>query len=108
MTPLLNQEQFEELIKKNPNKKPDPISIVRFHATWCNPCKRIDTNVLLSLSDKIKWYECDVDQNEYTAGFCGVNTIPAFLAIVNGKPQPLFSNSNTNDIINWIKGGFKS
>ena len=107
MTPLLNQEQFEELIKKNPNKKPDPISIVRFHATWCGPCKRIDTNALLSLSDKIKWYECDLDENDYTPGYCGVKSIPAFLAIVNGVPQPIFQSSDTMKVAEWIKGGFK-
>ena len=107
MIPLQSQEQFESFLGRNTAKKPDPIVLIRFTASWCGPCKRIDVNSLLSLSDKIKWYECDIDEHDYTAGYCGVKTIPSFLAIVNGKPQPLLSTSDTNQVINWIKGGFK-
>ncbi len=82
--------------------------MVKFGAPWCNPCKRIDKNVLLGLSDKIKWYECDIDENDYTPGYCGVKTIPCFLAIVNGVPQPLFQSSDTMKVAEWIKGGFKA
>lgn len=63
--------------------------------------------MLLGLSDKIVWYDCDVDENDYTPGYCGVKSIPAFLAVVNGKPQPLFSSSDTLAVAQWIKGGFK-
>lgn len=107
MIPLQSQEQFESFLGRNTTKKPDPILIIKFSATWCGPCKRIDVNSLLSLSNKIKWYECDIDEHDYTAGYCGVKTIPSFLAIVNGKPQPLLSSSDTNQVINWIKSGFK-
>jgi len=107
MIPLPSQEFFESLIKKNPQVPHDPIIILRFKADWCIPCKRIDTNLLLSLSDKIKWYECDLDENDYTPGYCGVKTIPCFLAIVNGAPQPLFQSSDTMKVAEWIKGGFK-
>ena len=85
----------------------DPIVVIKFYAPWCQPCKRIDINLLLSLSDKIKWYECDLDENDYTPGYCGVKTIPAFLAIVNGKCQPLFQSSDTMKVAEWMKGGFK-
>jgi thioredoxin-like negative regulator of GroEL len=109
MTPLLSQEFFESLIKRATNDADtfEPIVIIRFTATWCGPCKRIDTNVLLSLSDRIKWYVCDLDENDYTPGYCGVKTIPCFLAIVNGVPQPLFQSSDTMKVAEWIKGGFK-
>ena len=107
MTPLPSQEFFESLIKKNPPAPHDPIVVLKFGATWCGPCKRIDTGMLLGLSDKIKWYECDVDENDYTPGYCGVKSIPAFLAIVNGNPQPLFTSSDTMKVAQWIKGGFK-
>jgi thioredoxin-like negative regulator of GroEL len=107
MTPLPSQEFFEGLIKKNPSKPHDPIVIIKFSATWCGPCKKIDTTFLLGLSDKIKWYECDVDENDYTPGYCGVKSIPAFLAIVNGQPQPLFVSSDIMKVAQWMKGGFK-
>jgi hypothetical protein len=62
---------------------------------------------LVGLSDKIKWYECDIDENDYTPGYCGVKSIPAFLAIVNGNAQPLFVSSDTMKVAQWMKNGFK-
>jgi thioredoxin-like negative regulator of GroEL len=107
MMSLPSQEFFESLIKKNPPKPHDPIVIIKFSADWCGPCKRINKEVLLGLSDKIKWYECDIDKNNYTPGYCGVQSIPSFLAIVNGQPQPLFVSSDTMKVAQWIKSGFK-
>jgi len=80
---------------------------VKFEAAWCKPCKNINAQYLLSLSDKIKWYKCDIDENDYTPGYAGVRQIPAFLAIVNGQPQPLFVSSDTMKVAEWIKNGFK-
>jgi len=102
MIPLHNHDQFEALLGSSV-----PIVIVKFGATWCGPCKRIDKKVLLGLSDQIKWYDCDLDENEDTPAYCGVEKIPAFLAIVNGQPKPLFQSSDTNQVITWMRGGFQ-
>ncbi len=51
--------------------------------------------------------DIDIDENDYTPGYCGVKKIPAFLAIVNGVPQPIFQCSNTMKIAEWMKSGFK-
>ena len=105
---LPSQEFFESLIKKNPPTPHDPIVLIKFGASWCAPCKRLDMNYLASLSNKIKWYECDVDENKYTPGYCQVKSIPAFLAIVNGNVQPLFVSADTMKVEQWMKGGFKN
>lgn len=105
---LPSQEFFESLIKKNPPIPHDPIVIILFSAeAWCGPCKRLDKNYLVSLSDKITWYKCDIDENEYTFGYCGGRSIPAFLAIVNGNAQPLYVQSDTMKVAQWIKNKFK-
>jgi len=107
MTPLQDQIMFESLIKKNPSKPHDPRIVIAFTASWCGPCKRVNKSYLMELDNQIKWYLCDVDENEYTVGYCGVRSIPAFLAIVNGQAQPLFVSSDTMAVAQWIKGGFK-
>lgn len=105
---LPSQEFFESLIKKNPPIAHAPLILIKFGAHWCQPCKRLDMEFLVDLTDKIKWYECDVDENDYTPGYCGVKGIPAFLAIVNGNAQPLYVQSDTMKVAQWIKNGFKA
>lgn len=104
---LPSQEFFETLIKKNPPIPHAPLIIIKFQADWCKPCKRIDMDFLVGLSDKIKWYICDIDENDYTFGYCGGRSIPAFLAIVNGNAQPLFVSSDTMKVAQWMKNKFK-
>lgn len=101
MTPLPSQEFFESLIAKGVPH--DHLVVCRFTASWCGPCKRLDINAIQSVSDKIVWYVCDLDENDYTPGYCGIKTIPAFLAIVDGKPQPVFQSSKTDEVIAWLK-----
>ena len=102
MIPLHNHDQFEALMQSS-----NPITMIKFGASWCGPCKRIDKDMLLGLSDKIAWYDCDLDENEDTPAYCGVEKIPAFLAIVNGTPQTIFQSSDTEAVALWMKGGFK-
>jgi len=80
--------------------------IVRFTASWCVPCQRVNTQHLLALSNEIVWYVCDLDENDYTPGYAGVRTIPAFLAIRNGVPLPVFQSSDTHKISDWIRTTF--
>jgi len=100
MTPLPNQEFLEKLLKE----PTDPVVVIKFGAKWCGPCKRLDVPALLNMSQAITWYESDINDQEYTAGYAGIEKIPAFLAILNGKPQPLFQSSDTIAVGAWLKG----
>jgi beta-lactam-binding protein with PASTA domain len=33
----------------------------------------------------VEWLKCDVDQNNYTPGYCGIRSIPSFIVVANGK-----------------------
>jgi thioredoxin-like negative regulator of GroEL len=107
MTPLPNQEFFEGLIQKG--KDHDPMVVVRFTASWCGPCKNVKTEQLLALSDQIKWYVADIDEEDhlYTLGYCGLQKIPGFMAIKNGEPQPALQCSNTDQIVEWLRKVFE-
>ena len=103
MIPLRNHEAFEAILQSQ-----RPITMIKFGATWCGPCKRIDKDILCNLSKDIIWYDCDLDENEDTPAYCGVEKIPSFLAIVKGEVKPLFQSSDTNQVIQWMRNGFKT
>jgi thioredoxin-like negative regulator of GroEL len=106
MTPLPSQEFFEGLIEKG--KEHDPMVVVRFGASWCAPCKRLDTQRLLAIHEGIRWFygNIDEDDNTYTLGYCGLQQIPGFVCIKNGVPSAPLQCSNTDQVIQWIKKQF--
>lgn len=107
MIPLPNQEFFEGLIQKG--KEHDPMVVVRFTASWCGPCKKVDTQRLLELHPSIVWYVADIDEEDhmYTLGYCGLQKIPGFMAIKAGVPQPALQTSDTDQIISWLRKIFE-
>ena len=79
---LLTQEQFETTIHRV--KTGPPYVCILFSASWCGPCKKIDKAGLVAAHKDIVWYGCDVDENSYTPGYCGVKKIPTFIFLKNG------------------------
>ena len=99
MTPL-SQPILESLLQFI---DPSPIAIVYFTAKWCGPCNRLDLNRVVNTRPGIKWYLCDVDENDYSLGYCGGSSIPAWLPIVKGKAGTLYNQSNTDRVCEWIR-----
>jgi hypothetical protein len=54
----------------------------------------------------ITWYKCDIDQNKYTLGYCGLKKIPAFVFIKNGRFIGAMSTSITENILEMIEETF--
>lgn len=106
MTLLPSQEFFESLIDKT--KEHNGMFVVRFGASWCAPCRRIDTERLLGIHPNIRWYyaDIDVDDNTYTLGYCGLQQIPGFICIRNGVPSQPLQSSDTGKVEAWIKKNF--
>lgn len=109
MNPLPDQELFEAMLLKSQDERlpivPKKI-VVWFSASWCGPCRRVGAEELVASCPDVTFYKCDVDENNYTAGYCGVRSIPAFLAISEGKVLGTYQNSTTEYIVNWVKEVF--
>ena len=103
MTPLPTQEMFESMYD-NAAKPLKESVLIYFTADWCGACKRVDWDFIFEEFPALKVYRCDVDENKYTPGFCGVRSIPSFVMIHPGVKQitPLFQASDTAKIATWI------
>jgi len=101
---LQTQEQFEELA--SPTLKTP--TLIYFTADWCGACKRLDWDFLKEeFGDTLTIYKCDIDQNKYTPGFCGVRSIPNFVMLSPASPKPSitgpFQSSDTAKVAAWIQ-----
>lgn len=115
MTPLPSHEFFEGLLRprglssaaaaaSDPPKKQDPFVVVSFSAKWCGPCQRIDKKSLVTLTPHVKWYSCDVDENDVTLGYCGLQSIPGFVIIRDGHFLDRKAGANgVADILAWLQ-----
>jgi thioredoxin-like negative regulator of GroEL len=93
---LETQEEFEEIMKSSEPR----FTAIYFGAVWCGPCKRIDLEALEATG--IEWLKCDVDMNNYTAGYCGIRSIPSFMVVANGEVKGPFQG-DTAGVIEWVK-----
>lgn len=104
MIPLQSHKDFEYLYEP-PAELPKlsaPV-LISFSASWCGPCKKIDWQFILDEFTDLPVYRCDIDENKYTPGFCGIKSIPSVLMLFPGKKVigPL-QTSDTAKIATWI------
>ena len=77
-------------------------NIIYFTASWCGPCNALQLDRLVAQHPHVRWYICDVDNDHYLPGYCGVRTVPSFLGIVHGKATPLHSGADLVAIAKWM------
>jgi thioredoxin-like negative regulator of GroEL len=92
---------LEQMLQNNLPKQP-PLCMIYFTATWCGPCNGLPLDEITSLNPDIHWFICDIDQNRYSSGYCGINSVPSFMGIVNGKPVQPLSSSTPSNIAKYI------
>ena len=104
---LMTQEEFEVLIgRAEPTDElPAPApgaTVVYFTATWCGPCRSVRPDELEEGIKGVQWLKCDVDQNQYTPGYCQVRSIPTFLVIRDKQILGKFSSTDTDTILSNV------
>jgi thioredoxin 1 len=99
-----NPEEFAAELEKNTG-----VIIVKFGATWCKPCMKIEAQVkdsMLKLPDKFKCYIIDIDDYLELYAFLKtkrmVNGIPAILAWKKGNtgtiPDAVVNSSDPTEV----------
>lgn len=101
---LVSQIEFEKLIGLQDPEQGEvipPFSIVYFTASWCGPCRRLDSAAVEAAYPSVNWLKCDIDANNYTPGYCGVQSIPTFMVVANGKVGDKIQSSDAQKVIAW-------
>jgi len=99
----MSQEEFENLLGRGENvTDTPPFTIVYFTATWCGACRNLNPTRIMYETPEVNWLKCDIDQNDYTAGYCGIRSIPTFLCIKNKKVVGTLQSTNDEEVIKWV------
>jgi len=81
----------------------EPWVCVSFSAAWCGPCKRLDKESIVAATPSVKWYSCDVDENQVTLGYCGLKSIPGFCLLKDGVFKDRKAGGSAEEILMWLK-----
>jgi thioredoxin-like negative regulator of GroEL len=84
--------------------KYEPFVVVCFSAKWCGPCQKLDKVQLVHRTPAVKWFSCDIDENKVTLGYCGLRSVPSFVAIKDGMVAGRKSGAGSvDDVLNWLE-----
>jgi thioredoxin-like negative regulator of GroEL len=103
---LTSQIELEELLGRQQNPDPNAIiptfAVIYFTASWCSACKALDLDRIQRSLPEPTWYKCDVDQNQYSPGYCNIRSIPSFVVIKDKKVAGTFQSNTTDKVIQWV------
>merc|ERR1719456_1859263 len=92
---LATKADFDKCLADAPG-----LVVVDFTATWCGPCQRI-APVFAKLSEEmtdVTFVKVDVDENEETAGACGIQAMPTFQFYKKGEKVHEFSGASEEKV----------
>ncbi len=107
---LTTQEQFETMWNLKPGQPLLPGmrvdgAWIQYHtAKWCSACKRLNLPAIIVDAEErgLTIFKIDVDENDYTSGYCGVRSMPTFQFCVPKKIVSTLQSSDTETVLNWI------
>ena len=101
---LLGRDQAsKDIIAAGKSLPKQPFTIIYFTATWCSACKALDTDAVELAVPEVAWLKCDIDTNDYSPGYCGIRSIPTFVAFDERKILAKLTSNSTEKVIAWSK-----
>lgn len=79
MVKQISRKEFENEVLKSKE-----IVLVDFYADWCGPCKMLSP-IMDKISEDIKVYKVNVDENQELASELGIMSIPCVIGFANGE-----------------------
>ena len=90
---------FQQFIRDN------PVVILKAHATWCGPCKRIQPffeEQYKTLPTGVSIVYVDIDQGPSIARKYAIRSVPCMISIYNGQPYDVVKGAKTQEIANFF------
>ncbi len=78
--------------------------VIDFHATWCGPCKRI-APLFIEIAQKypdISFFKVDVDEAQELSEKFGIESLPTFVFMHNGKITRRMEGANPNELLSIV------
>ncbi len=69
--------------------------VLFFNATWCGPCRQMKPIVIGMHRDGYRMRGIDVDKNRRLVEKYGINSVPTFVFVENGKEVNRFSGGTS-------------
>ena len=92
--------KFKEILAQN------EMTIVKFTATWCGPCKECPpfvNNCVECLPEKVKYMTIDIDEHPHIKRYMRVKVVPTFWCFVGDEQKWVIEGSDTTAILNFFK-----
>lgn len=81
-----------------------PWVCVMFSAKWCGPCRRLNKPAIAAAVPGCMFYTCDVDENQTSLGYAGMQSIPAFILIKDGTFKDRKAGAGSDaEVVEWLR-----
>tara|TARA_B100000242_G_C42876752_1_gene406788 strand:+ start:390 stop:728 length:339 start_codon:yes stop_codon:yes gene_type:complete len=102
---ITSKEQFKQCIDQL------PYFVLKFTASWCGPCKRVQPLVdelFSQLPDDFYYVEVDIDEGKNIANALRIRSVPTMMNYKNGMGEFMITGGDEVKVRNFFSRIIKS